>query len=117
LCKSLHDIRRQGCAVGDEETLIGLRCISAVVYDDCSEPQAAISVSGKAFRVPNDRLLILGKLVQEVTTELTTALGGPTPDARRKILLSKNSRSRCSRHARRMPHTLDRQFMFENVSF
>jgi IclR family acetate operon transcriptional repressor len=81
LCKSLHDIRRQGYSVDDEEALIGLRCVSAVVYDDCSEPLAAISVSGKASRVPNDRLPILGKLVQEVAAELTTALGGTTPGA------------------------------------
>src|ERR1700704_2627090 len=82
LCKSLHDIRRQGYSVDDEEALIGLRCVSAVVYDDCSEPLAAISVSGKASRVPNDRLPVLGKLVQEVAAELTTALGGTRPDAK-----------------------------------
>jgi IclR family transcriptional regulator, acetate operon repressor len=82
LCKSLHDIRRQGYSVDDEEALMGLRCVSAVVYDDCSEPLAAISVSGKASRVPNDRLPILGKLVQEVAAELTTALGGTTPDVK-----------------------------------
>ena len=76
LCKSLQDIRRQGYSVDDEEALIGLRCVSAVVYDDCSEPLAAISVSGKASRVPNDRLPILGKLVQEVAAELTKALSG-----------------------------------------
>jgi IclR family acetate operon transcriptional repressor len=82
LCKSLHDIRRQGYSVDDEEALIGLRCVSAVVYDDCSEPLAAISVSGKASRVPNDRLPILGRLVQEVAAEMTMALGGTAPDAK-----------------------------------
>src|SRR6266481_4596540 len=80
LCKSLHDIRQQGYSIDDEEALIGLRCVSAVVYDDCSEPLAAISVSGKASRVPNDRLPVLGKLVQEVAAELTKALGGTMPD-------------------------------------
>jgi IclR family acetate operon transcriptional repressor len=82
LCKSLHDIRQQGYSIDDEEALIGLRCVSAVVYDDCSEPLAAISVSGKASRVPNDRLPILGKLVQEVAAELTKALNGAMPDAK-----------------------------------
>jgi IclR family acetate operon transcriptional repressor len=76
LSKSLHDIRQQGYSVDDEEALIGLRCVSAVVYDDCSEPLAAISVSGKTSRVPNDRLPILGNLVREVAAELTRALGG-----------------------------------------
>src|SRR3984893_779404 len=82
LCKSLHDIRRQGYSVDDEEALIGLRCVSAVVYDDCSEPLAAISVSGKASRVPNDRLPILGKLVQKAAAELTKALSGAMPHAK-----------------------------------
>ena len=82
LCKSLQDIRQQGYSVDDEEALIGLRCVSAVVFDDCSEPLAAISVSGKASRVPNDRLPVLGKLVQEVAAELTKALGGTKPGAR-----------------------------------
>jgi IclR family acetate operon transcriptional repressor len=82
LCKSLHDIRQQGYSIDDEEALIGLRCVSSVVYDDCSEPLAAISVSGKASRVPNDRLPVLGKLVQEVAAELTKALGGMMPDAK-----------------------------------
>ena len=82
LCKSLHDIRQQGYSVDDEEALIGLRCVSAVVYDDCSEPLAAISVSGKASRVSNDRLPVLGKLVQEVAAELTRALSGARPRAR-----------------------------------
>jgi IclR family acetate operon transcriptional repressor len=80
LCKSLHDIRQQGYSVDDEEALTGLRCVSAVVYDDCSEPLAAISVSGKTSRVPNDRLPVLGKLVREVAAELTMSLGGAAPD-------------------------------------
>ena len=79
LCKSLHDIRQRGYSVDDEEAQIGLRCVSAVVYDDRSEPLAAISVSGKASRVPDDRLPVLGKFVQQVAGELTTALGGVMP--------------------------------------
>lgn len=81
LCKSLHDIRQRGYSVDYEEAQIGLRCVSAVIYDNCSEPLAAISVSGTASRVPDDRLPILGKLVQEVAIEITLALGGTIPVA------------------------------------
>jgi IclR family transcriptional regulator, acetate operon repressor len=79
LCKSLHDIRERGYSVDDEEAQIGLRCVSAVVYDDRSEPLAAISVSGKASRVPDDRLPVLGKFVQEVATKITESFKGITP--------------------------------------
>jgi IclR family acetate operon transcriptional repressor len=79
LFKDLAAIRRQGYAVDDEEACMGLRCIAAVVYNDCSEPLAAISVSGMTSRVSDDRLPDLGRAVREVAAELTAALGGAMP--------------------------------------
>jgi IclR family acetate operon transcriptional repressor len=79
LFKELAAIRRQGYAVDDEEACMGLRCIAAVVYNDCSEPLAAISVSGMTSRVSDDRLPDLGRAVREVAAELTAALGGAMP--------------------------------------
>ena len=61
---------------------MGLRCIAAVVYNDCSEPLAAISVSGMTSRVTDDRLPLLGSIVRNVATELTLALGGVLPEAK-----------------------------------
>jgi IclR family acetate operon transcriptional repressor len=81
LFKELEAIRRQGYAVDDEEARIGLRCVAAVVYSDCSEPLAAISVSGMASRVTHERLPALGRTVREVAAELTAALGGVIPAA------------------------------------
>src|SRR3989440_8389848 len=48
LFRELETIRRQGYAVDDEETRMGLRCVAAVVYSDSSEPLPAISVSGRS---------------------------------------------------------------------
>jgi IclR family transcriptional regulator, acetate operon repressor len=79
LFKELAAIRRQGYAVDDEEACMGLRCVAAVVYNDCSEPLAAISVSGMTSRVSDDRLPDLGRAVREVAAELTAALGGAMP--------------------------------------
>src|SRR5712672_2437529 len=79
LFRELAAIRRQGYAVDDEEACIGLRCIAAVVYNDCSEPLAAISVSGMTSRVTDNRLPALGAIVREVAVELTAALGGVMP--------------------------------------
>lgn len=61
---------------------MGLRCIAAVVYNDCSEPLAAISVSGIPSRLTDDRLAALGETVREVAAELTVALGGAMPVAK-----------------------------------
>ena len=81
LFRELQAIRRQGYAVDDEEARMGLRCVAAVVYSDCSEPLAAISVSGMTSRVTDDRLPALGRTVREVAAELTVALGGVMPVA------------------------------------
>ncbi len=83
LFKELERVRRQGYAVDDEEACMGLRCIAAVVYNDCSEPLAAISVSGMTSRLTDDRLTALGQTVREVAAELTVALGGVMPEVNR----------------------------------
>jgi IclR family acetate operon transcriptional repressor len=79
LFKELEKVRRQGYAIDDEEACMGLRCIAAVVYNDCSEPLAAISVSGMTSRITDERLAMLGETVREVAAELTLALGGVMP--------------------------------------
>src|ERR1700722_14284428 len=79
LCRELELIRQQGYAVDDEEARMGLRCVAAVVFNDCSEPLAAISVSGQTSRVTEERLPELGKAVCEVARELTVAIGGVMP--------------------------------------
>jgi IclR family acetate operon transcriptional repressor len=71
----------RGYAVDDEEACIGLRCIAAVVCNDCSEPLAAISVSGMTSRLTDDRLPAFDRIVREVADELTLALGGVAPEA------------------------------------
>jgi IclR family acetate operon transcriptional repressor len=81
LFKQLQAIRRQGYAVDDEEARIGLRCVAAVVYNNCGEPLVAISVSGMTRRLTDERLPVLGRTVQEVAAELTVELGGVVPVA------------------------------------
>lgn len=81
LFKELEKIRKQGFALDDEEACMGLRCIAAVVYNDCAEPLAAISVSGMTSRLTDDRLPEIGQIVREVAGELTVALGGVFPKA------------------------------------
>ena len=84
LFKALQIIRQQCYAVDDEEARIGLRCVAAVVYNDCSEPLATISVSGMTSRFTDERLPVIGNIVRDVAAELTVALGGIMPPAARK---------------------------------
>src|SRR5215510_14103562 len=82
LFRELATVRRQGYAVDDEEARMGLRCVAAVVFNDCGEPQAAISVSGLTSRLTDERLPMLGQMVREVAAELTVALGGMMPETK-----------------------------------
>jgi IclR family acetate operon transcriptional repressor len=79
LFRELERVRKQGFAVDDEEARLGLRCVAAVVFNDCSEPLAAISVSGMTDRLTDARLPEVGRIVREVAAELTAALRGGAP--------------------------------------
>src|SRR6202011_3055889 len=78
---ALGAVRRDGYAVDDEEFLMGLRCVAAVVYNDQAEALAAISGAGLASRVPQVRVPELGRLVRETARDMTLALGGRLPGA------------------------------------
>src|SRR3954468_9044826 len=80
LFRELETIRRQDYAVDDEEARIGLRCVAAVVYNDCAEPLAAVSISGLTSRITDARLPEFGRAVRDTATELTLALGGVMPE-------------------------------------
>ena len=53
LFKELEKIRKQGYALDDEEACMGLRCVAAVVYNDCS--RAARGDFGFRHDQPADR--------------------------------------------------------------
>lgn len=69
-------IRQQGFAVDDEEFVIGLRCVAAVVWGPTAEPACAISVSGLAARMTPEKVARCGDIVKRIATELSRAMGG-----------------------------------------
>lgn len=76
----LTQVRRQGYAVDNEEFQMGLRCIAAPVYNQQGEAFCAISVSGLAQRLSEERVPAVGQLVAETARALTAALGGRVPE-------------------------------------
>lgn len=73
--------RGRAFATDDEEHAIGLRCVASVIYDEYSEPMAALSVSGPAARISAERLMQLGETVRSYAAEVTAALGGVLPSS------------------------------------
>lgn len=82
LTASLEKIRSQGYAVDDEEHALGLRCISAPVFNEFGEAIAAMSVSGPTARIPDDRVKALGETVSAAAREATRDFGGDSAMAR-----------------------------------
>ncbi len=78
----LLQIRQQGYAVDNEEQSIGLRCIAANIYNEHGEAVAAISISGPAPRVTDERVPELGALLAATARAATEALGGCVPENR-----------------------------------
>ncbi|MDR3519179.1 MAG: IclR family transcriptional regulator C-terminal domain-containing protein [Azospirillaceae bacterium] len=79
LRSSLALARQQGFAIDDEEHAVGLRCVAAPIYDESADPIAAISISGPAARITDDRIAILGDMVRRVANGITRDFGGHLP--------------------------------------
>lgn len=71
----IAQIRRLGYAVDDEEFVIGMRCVAAVVHAPDGEAIAAISVSGLAARVPPEATGEIAAHVREAAAGLSAKLG------------------------------------------
>lgn len=77
--KELALIRQRGYAIDDEEQTIGLRCVAANIYNEYGEAVAAISISGPAVRITNDRIPELSAAVMGTVNQITHAIGGRKP--------------------------------------
>jgi IclR family transcriptional regulator, acetate operon repressor len=76
-------VRAQGYAVDDEEHAVGLRCISAPIFDETGDVVAAVSVSGPLARIDEARLSQLGQMVVEAARAISAEMGGTPPAAKR----------------------------------
>ncbi len=76
LFKDLDLCAQRGYAIDDEENAIGLRCVASTIFDEHGEPLGAISVSGPSARVTDQRIQVLGDLVNRIASDITVELGG-----------------------------------------
>jgi IclR family transcriptional regulator, KDG regulon repressor len=71
----LRAIRGRGYAIDNEEKEPGLRCVSAAVRGESKKVLAALSVSGPAFRVTQERVPEIGAAVMLAARELSYEFG------------------------------------------
>ncbi|MEV0714330.1 IclR family transcriptional regulator [Asanoa sp. NPDC050611] len=74
--KLLADIARRdtGYAVDDEENELGSRCVAAPILDGTDRPIAAISVSAPAYRMTEEKVVVVGQRLVDVCAQLGSVL-------------------------------------------
>jgi IclR family acetate operon transcriptional repressor len=78
LAEELERVRERGYAVDDEESLPGLRCIGAPIWND-KRVVAALSASGSTLVVTKERLEEIGARVIQTAREISAQLGAVQP--------------------------------------
>ncbi len=71
LIAELECVRLRGYALDQEETMEGLCCVGAPIFDELGRAVAAISISGPAFRFTAQKIETLAETLRNVTRELT----------------------------------------------
>jgi len=75
----LARVREQGFAIDNEEREVGLRCVGAPLYNHTGRVCAAISIAGPAFRLTDQRLPAIGRVVANAARALSKTLGYSPP--------------------------------------
>ena len=75
LKRVLQDIRVRGCAIEDEESEVGMRCIAAPLRDDSGEVVAAIGVGGPVSRLSKKTVASFIPFVIETAGAISARLG------------------------------------------
>jgi IclR family transcriptional regulator, KDG regulon repressor len=75
LMKALDTVRQKGCAVEDEESEIGVRCIAAPIRNDAAEVVAAVGVAGPVSRLSKKIVTVFTPHVIETAEAISASLG------------------------------------------
>lgn len=75
LLKSLDAVRQRGCAIEDEESEIGVRCVAAPIRNDAGEVVAAVGVAGPVSRLSKKALSVFMPHVIATADAISARLG------------------------------------------
>lgn len=75
--RELERVQRQGYAIDDVENEEGIRCVGAPIFDHQGRAEAALSLSGPAFRLTRERAEGLSGAVRRTALRISRQLGYP----------------------------------------
>lgn len=71
----LAQVREQGYAIDNEESIVGLRCVAAPVVDDRGRYVAAVSASGPAAEFSEETMPVLIRAVRATASAVSDQMG------------------------------------------
>jgi DNA-binding IclR family transcriptional regulator len=78
LLKALDAVRARGCAVEDEESEVGVRCVAAPIRNDAGDVVAAVGVAGPVSRLSKKALSAFMPHVIATAEAISASLGHRT---------------------------------------
>jgi DNA-binding IclR family transcriptional regulator len=94
LLQELHDIRRLGYAIDNEESRVGVKCVAAPVFDSSGHAILAISITSVPQRLAGDRFTQVLDVLLGTTSLATASFGGVFPADWRRPPSSDNEEHR-----------------------
>ena len=74
--KEFEEIRSKGYATSREEFEVGITAVAAPIFNRKGKVEAVIAIPGPSYRIPNERMTVLGEAVCSATRTLTARLRG-----------------------------------------
>jgi len=71
----LDQSRRRGFAISEQEYEKDINAVAAPILSADGYPIAAIAIAGPSFRLPRERMLMLGQAIQKVIVYITREMG------------------------------------------
>jgi len=75
LKEALSKVRERGYALDDEEFEVGIRCAAGPIHKYDGEVEAAISLTGLAAQIDDEKLNRMGSLVKKYADKISAKLG------------------------------------------
>jgi IclR family acetate operon transcriptional repressor len=79
LSESISETRQRHFAVDNEVNAVGLRCVSAPIFDEYGNPIAALSIAGGVPQIEVGSFGAIGSDVRMAAAEVTQNIGGCAP--------------------------------------
>ena len=75
LYQDLRTTRERGFAISEQEYENEVHAIAAPIIDGRGSPVAVIAIAGPSFRLPRERMLVLGRSIQATIDAITREIG------------------------------------------